>query len=102
MRPFGIQARCRLRVDMRRAHDVGKGSFEPIPDDGHRLLTAESRRRPEGRSRSQTSRRFNGKDVNPLRGSISFNCLSHDIVAHQMTHALLDGMRTRVPGPNQP
>jgi hypothetical protein len=42
MRPFGIQARCRLRVDMRRAHDVGKGSFEPIPDDGHRLLTAGS------------------------------------------------------------
>ena len=35
------------------------------------------------------------------RGRV-FSCLSHDIVAHEMTHALLDGMRARFRVPTNP
>jgi hypothetical protein len=31
-----------------------------------------------------------------------FTCLSHDIIAHEMTHALLDGLRTRFRLPTHP
>ena len=35
------------------------------------------------------------------RGRV-FSCLSHDIIAHEMTHALLDGMRARFRVPTNP
>jgi hypothetical protein len=35
-------------------------------------------------------------------GSTVFTCLSHDIVAHETTHALLDGMHRRYIEPNHP
>jgi hypothetical protein len=37
-----------------------------------------------------------------LPGGTIFTCLSHDIVAHEMTHALLDGMRARFDEPTNP
>ncbi len=35
-------------------------------------------------------------------GSVIFSCLSHDIVAHEMTHALLDGVHPRFNEPTNP
>jgi hypothetical protein len=37
-----------------------------------------------------------------LAGGIVFTCLSHDIVVHEMTHALLDGLRAQFMVPTNP
>lgn len=39
---------------------------------------------------------------NDTQGARIFNCLSHDIVAHEATHALLDGLRPRYMEPSSP
>lgn len=37
-----------------------------------------------------------------LPGGVVFTCLSHDIVVHEMTHALLDGLRAHFMAPTNP
>ena len=40
--------------------------------------------------------------IRDAKGQPVFACLSHDIVAHETTHALLDGLRTRFTDPSGP
>jgi hypothetical protein len=36
------------------------------------------------------------------KGDTIFTCLSHDVIAHETTHALVDGIRTRFTDPSSP
>lgn len=42
------------------------------------------------------------KDQNNTPGTLVFTCLSHDIIAHETTHALLDGVHPRFNEPTNP
>jgi hypothetical protein len=43
-----------------------------------------------------------GKDAYNTPGTVVFTCLSHDIIAHEVTHALLDGVHPRFNEPTNP
>ena len=45
---------------------------------------------------------FFGYFVDPATNGLVFSCLSHDVVAHETTHALVDGLRSRYTDPSSP
>ena len=51
---------------------------------------------------SATSARRKPNQGNNLPGQRVFTCLSHDIIAHEVTHAVIDGIRTYFTEPTNP
>jgi len=45
---------------------------------------------------------LNDRGVRMLSGEYVFTCLAHDIIAHEMTHAILDGLRSSFDVPSGP
>lgn len=53
-------------------------------------------------SREHNSLLFGYFPARPEKGGTIFSCLSHDVIAHETTHALLDGLRERYLHPSSP
>jgi hypothetical protein len=70
--------------------------------DGHQLMIAPHAFAEANAFYSKEQRAllfgyFRGK-----RGTPIFSCLAHDVIAHETTHALLDGLRQRYTDPSSP
>lgn len=78
------------------------GTFQPAPDDGYvqRLRIYPHGLREENAYYSPNRKAllfgYYNDYAGPSRGrQVVFTCLSHDIIAHETTHALLDGLHRR-------
>lgn len=77
---------------------IGKLRIHP-----HALREANAYYSPQKRALLFGYFRATGEDVgNNLPGGMIFSCLSHDIIAHEMSHAILDGMHRMYLEPSNP
>jgi len=77
---------------------IGKLRIHP-----HALREANAYYSPQKRALLFGYFRASGEDVgNNLPGGMIFSCLSHDIIAHEMSHAILDGMHRMYLEPSNP
>ena len=94
--------RIRWRLEERKPN--ANGEIEPGPRDGdirrlnlypHAMVSANAAYSPA--AKGILFGYFRASAVDPgrnLPGQTVFTCLSHDIVVHEVTHAILDGIRT--------
>lgn len=69
----------------------------------HALREANAYYSPQKRALLFGYFRASGEDVGTnLPGGMIFSCLSHDIIAHEMSHAILDGMHRMYLEPSNP
>ena len=102
IRNFEIALGRRVLWAERRGHRAADGSWHPAPDNGYvrrlRIYPHALRQRNAFYSPDRKALLFGyfGDVSGPSRGrQVVFTCLSHDIVAHETTHALLDGLHRR-------
>ncbi len=99
-RPAGaLAAAAERRERQRRPH------LRPAADASARTRCARptpSTARTRSRCCSATSRPSADDPGDHMPGSRVYTCLSHDIVAHETTHAILDGMHRRFNEPTNP
>ena len=67
-----------------------------------RFVTATPTTRPRRRRCCSATSRSRPRTTSNTPGTVVFTCLSHDIVAHETTHALLDGVHPRFNEPTNP
>lgn len=94
--------RIRWRLDERLPDAAGKMPRGALPGDIYRLnlyphamIAANAAYSPS--AKGILFGYFRASETDPgrnLPGQTVFTCLSHDIIAHEMTHAVLDGIRT--------
>src|SRR5205814_6926299 len=94
--------RIRWRLDERLPDARGRTSRGALPGDIYRLnlyphamIAANAAYTPS--AKGILFGYFRASEINPgrnLPGQTVFTCLSHDIIAHETTHAVLDGIRT--------
>ena len=70
--------------------------------DGHQIHIAPHAFAEANAFYSETDRALMFGYFPGRRGKTIFTCLSHDVVAHETAHALLDGLRTRYTDPSSP
>lgn len=94
--------RIRWRLDERVPDKYGKTAHDVLPGDIYRLnlyphamISANAAYTPA--AKGILFGYFRASQTNPgrnLPGQTVFTCLSHDIIVHETTHAILDGIRT--------
>jgi hypothetical protein len=78
------------------------GRRVPWGSDGHQLHVAPHAFAEANAYYSRSDRALMFGYFHNAKGQPVYSCLSHDVVAHETTHAILDGLRSRYVEPSSP